>query len=70
MSVNNKIRDVMCIAWNVSIRLIFNINRRKSTRLLFYHCDLLLTSFKINLLQLTLLFSQVNSPNRLIFAYM
>ena len=40
----------------------------ESTRHLFYHCDLLTASFKIDLLQLTLLSSQVNSPNRLIFA--
>ena len=24
--VNNKVRDVICKAWNASIRLIFNIN--------------------------------------------
>ena len=48
--------------------LSFNINRRESTRHLFYHCDLLSASFKIDLLQLTLLSSQVNSPNHLIFA--
>ena len=48
--------------------VIFKINRRESKRHLFCHCDLLSASFKINLLQLALLSSQVNSPNRLIFA--
>ena len=67
ISIINKIRDVICKAWNVSIRLIFNINRRESTRHLFYHCNILSASFKIDLLQLALLSSQVNSPNRLIF---
>ena len=67
ISINNKIIDVICKAWNASIRLIFNINRRESTRHLFYHCNLLSASFKIDLHQLTLLSSQVNSPNRLIF---
>ena len=67
ISINNKIRDVICKAWNASIRLIFNINRRESTRHLFYHCNLLSASFKIDLLQLKLLSSHVNSPNRLIF---
>ena len=36
-------------------------------RHLFYNYDLLSSSLKINLLQLALLFSQVNSPNRLLF---
>ena len=67
ISITNKIRNVICKAWNASIRLIFNINRRESTRHLFYHCNLLSASFKIDLLQLALLFSHVNSPNRLIF---
>ena len=67
ISINNKIRDVICKAWNASIQLIFNINRRESTRHFFYHCNLLSASFKIDLLQLTLLSSQVNSPNRSIF---
>ena len=67
ISINNKIRDIICKVWNASIRLIFNINRHESTRHLFYHCNLLSASFKIDLLQLTLLFSQVNSPNCLIF---
>ena len=62
------IRDVICKAWNASTHLIFNINRRESTRHLFYHCYLLSASFKTDLLLLTLLSSQVNSPNRLIFA--
>ena len=69
ISINNKIRDVICKAWNASIRLIFNINRRESTRHLFYHCNLLSASFKIDLFQLTLLSSQDNSPNCLIFTY-
>ena len=56
ISINNKIRDAICKARNASIRLIFNINRRESTRHLFYHCNLLLASFKIGL-QLTLLSS-------------
>ena len=67
ISVNNKVRDVIWKAWNASIRLLFNINRCESTRHLFYHCDILSASFKLDLLQLTLLSSQVNSPNRLIF---
>ena len=67
ISINNKIRDVICKAWNASIRLIFNINRRESTRHLFHHCNLLSASFKVDLLQLTLLSSQVNLPYRLIF---
>ena len=67
ISINNKIRDVIRKAWNASIRLIFNINRCESTRHLFYHCNFLSASFKIDLLQLTLLSSQVNSPNCLIF---
>ena len=67
ISVNNKVTDVICKAWNAFIRLIFNINRRESTRHLFYHCDLLSASFKTDLLQLALLSSQVNSPNILIF---
>ena len=46
ISINNKIRNVICKAWNASIRLIFNINRRESTRHLFYHCYLLSASFK------------------------
>ena len=66
ISINNRIRDVICKAWNAYIRLIFNIKRRVSTRHLFYHCNLLSASFKIDLLQLTLLSSQVNSPNHLI----
>ena len=41
ISINNKIRDVICKAWNASIRMIFNINSRESTRHLLYHCDLL-----------------------------
>ena len=57
ISINNKIRDVICKAWNASIRLIFNITRRESTRHLFYHFNLLLASFKIDLHQLTLLSS-------------
>ena len=57
----------MCKAWHTPIRLIFNINRHESTRHVFYHCDLLSASFKIDLLQLALLSSQVNSPNRLMF---
>ena len=69
ISVNDKVRDVICKAWNVSIRLIFNINRRESTRHIFYHCNLS-ASFKIDFLQLTLLSSQVNLPNRLIFVCM
>ena len=68
VSVNNKVRDIISKAWNASIRLIFNINRRESTRHLLYHCDLFSASFKIDLLQLSLLASQVNSPNRLIHA--
>ena len=68
ISVTNKVRDVICKAWNSSIRLILNINRRESTRHLFYHCDLLSVSFKIDLLQVTLLSSQVNLPNHFIFA--
>ena len=67
ISFKNKIRDVICKAWNATIRLIFNINRCEGTRHLFYHCNLLSASFKIDLLQVTLLSSQVNSPNRLIF---
>ena len=55
ISVNNKVRDVICKTWNASTRLIFNINRRGSARQLFHHCDLLSASFKIDLLQLTLL---------------
>ena len=47
---------------------VFKINRCESMRHLFYHYDLLSASFKIDL-QLTLLSSQVNLPNRLIFAY-
>ena len=27
ISMNNKIRDVICKAWNAFIRLIFNINK-------------------------------------------
>ena len=46
ISVNNKVRDVICKACNASICLIFNINRRESTRHLFYHSDLLLARFK------------------------
>ena len=65
--INKIIRDVICKAWNASIRLIFNINRRESTRHLFYHCNLLPASFKIDILQLTLLSSLVNLPNCLIF---
>ena len=68
ISVNNKVRNVIYKAWNASIQLIFNINRHESTRHLFYHYDLLSASFKIELLQLTLLSSQVNMPNCLIFA--
>ena len=60
ISINNKIRDLICKAWNASIRLIFNINKRERTRHLFHHCSLLSASFKIDLLQLTLLSSQVN----------
>ena len=45
ISVNNKVRDVICKAWNASIRLIFNINRCESTRHLFYHSDLLSAKF-------------------------
>ena len=67
ISINNKIRVVICKAWNVSIRLIFYINRRESTKHLFCHYNLLLASFKIDLRQLKLFSSQVNSPNRLIF---
>ena len=65
-----KLRDVdlICKALNASISLIFNINRREKTRRLFYHSDLLSAGFKIELLQLALLSSQVNSPNHLIFA--
>ena len=76
MSINNKIRDVIFKTWNASIRLISNINRRESRRHLFYHCDLLSASFKIDFiltllfLQLTFLSSQVNSPNRVIFTCM
>ena len=66
-SINNKIIDVICKAWNATISLIFNINRREGTRHLSYHGNLLSVSFKIDLLQLTLLSSQVISPNRLIF---
>ena len=66
ISINNKIRDVICKAWNASIRLNFNINRCESTRYLFYYCDLLSASFKIDL-QLALLSSQVNSSNHLTF---
>ena len=51
IAVNNKVRHVICKAW----RLIFNINRRESTRHLFYYCDLLSASFKIDLLQPALL---------------
>ena len=64
ISFNNKIKDVICKAWNASVHLIFKINRRESTRHLFCHCNLLSASFKIDLFQLTLLSSQVNSPNR------
>ena len=66
ISVNNKVKDEIFKAWNASIRLIFTINRHDSTRHLFYLCELLSASFKIDL-QLALLSSQVNSPNRLIF---
>ena len=64
---NNKVRNVICKAWNASTRLIFNINKRESKGYLFYHCDLISANFKIDLLLLTLLSSQVNSLNRLIF---
>ena len=70
ISINNKIRDVICKAWNAFICFIFNINGHESTRHLFYHCNLLSASFKIDLLQLALLSSQVNSPNHLIFTCM
>ena len=32
---NNKVRDVMCKAWNAFIRLNFNINILESTRHFF-----------------------------------
>ena len=42
ISVNNyKVRDIISKACNAFVRLIFKINRRESTRHLFYHCDLL-----------------------------
>ena len=69
ISVNKKTRDVICKAWNAFILLIFNINRREITRHLFYHCDLLSASFKIDYLQLSLLSLQVKSSNCLIFAF-
>ena len=64
ISANNKVSGIICKVWNVSTCLIFNINRYESTK---HFCDLLSASFKIDLLQLTLLSSQMNSPTRLIF---
>jgi hypothetical protein len=52
INVDYVIKDSISKAWNRAIRLVFGINKRESTRLLFYYCNLLSASFYIGLLQI------------------
>jgi hypothetical protein len=52
--ISNSMRDMVSKAWNFGIRKVFNINKRESTRLLFYYCNLMSASFTIDCMQMSL----------------
>ena len=68
INVTNNIREVVSKAWNFGIRKVFNMNKRESTRLLFYYCNLMSASFTIDCAQLSLYSAVCTMSNPVIVA--